>query len=126
MIRIILLLGSTALTNLELPPSVKFDFWQHKSTERDFLIRTPNIDPDDIIKDVRDSKLEEGLRSWKQFFSNFEIKQRRHKVFNYAIKNNAKIVDEKLDHIFNNLKCAVKVNLAFGFTFKNTEDGTFR
>ena len=33
---------------------------------------------------------------------------------------------EKLDHFFNNLKCAAKVNLAFGFLLKNIEDGGFR
>ena len=35
-------------------------------------------------------------------------------------------MNEKLDHFFNNLKCAAKVNLAFGFILKNVEDGGFR
>ena len=35
----------------------------------------------------------------------------------------AKIVDKKLDLFFNNLKCAAKVNLDFGFILKNIEDG---
>ena len=35
-------------------------------------------------------------------------------------------MNEKLDHFFNNLKCAAKVNLAFGFILKNIEDGGFR
>ena len=39
---------------------------------------------------------------------------------------NETIVNEKLDHFFNNLKCAAKVNLAFGFILKNIEDGGFR
>ena len=39
---------------------------------------------------------------------------------------NETIVNEKLDHFFNNLKCAAKVDLAFGFILKNIEDGGFR
>ena len=35
-------------------------------------------------------------------------------------------VNEKLDLFSNKLKCAAKVNLAFGFLLKNTEDGGFR
>ena len=36
-------------------------------------------------------------------------------------------MNEKLDHFFyNNLKCAAKLNLAFGFILKNVEDGGFR
>ena len=51
----------------------------------------------------------------------------RHKVFNYATEIlNETIVNEKLDHCFNELKRAAKVNLAFGFFLKNIEDGGFR
>ena len=56
----------------------------------------------------------------------WELERGRHK-FNYAVKTlNETIVNEKLDHLFNNLKCAAKVNLAFGFILKNIEDGGFR
>ena len=48
-------------------------------------------------------------------------------MFNYAIKTLCtKIVEEKLDHVFKNLKCVAKVNIAFGFNLKNIEDGRFR
>ena len=39
---------------------------------------------------------------------------------------NETIVNEKLDIFLNNLKCAAKVNLAFGFILKNIEDRGFR
>ena len=39
---------------------------------------------------------------------------------------NETIVNEKLDLLFNNLKCAANVNLAFGFILKNKKDGGFR
>ena len=56
-----------------------------------------------------------------------ELERARRKVFNYAVETlNETIVNEKLDHFFNNLKCAAKVNLAFGFILKNIEDGGFR
>ena len=56
-----------------------------------------------------------------------ELERERNKVFNYAVATlNETIVNEKLDHFFNNLKCAAKVNLVFGFILKSIEDGRFR
>ena len=53
-----------------------------------------------------------------------ELERATHKVFNYAVESlNETIVNEKLDHFFNNLKCAPKVILSFGFFLKNLEDG---
>ena len=71
------------------------------------------------VGDVEDHRLREELRSWQHFLVDSEPEKARHKVFNYARENlNAKIVDGKLDHFFNNLKWAAKVNLAFGFHFE--------
>ena len=36
------------------------------------------------------------------------------------------LINEKLDLVFKGLKCAAKVNLAFGFVLKNVEDGSCR
>ena len=80
-----------------------------------------------IVRDVDDHKLREELRSCQHFLVDSELERARHKVFNYAVETlNEIIVNEKLDHFFNNLKCAAKVNLAFGFILKNIEDGGFR
>ena len=35
-------------------------------------------------------------------------------------------LNDKLDYVFKELKCAAKINLAFGFVFKNFEDGLCR
>ena len=35
-------------------------------------------------------------------------------------------MNEKFDHSFDNLKFAAKVNLAFAYLLKNSEDGMFR
>ena len=39
---------------------------------------------------------------------------------------NATLVDQKLEHFFNNLRCAAEMNLAFNFTFISLEDGKSR
>ena len=77
--------------------------------------------------DVEDHRLREKLRSRQHFLVDSELERARHKVFNYTVKAlNKTVVNEKLDHFFNNLKCAAEVNLAFGFILKNIEDGGFR
>ena len=69
----------------------------------------------------------EELRSCQHFLVDSELERARHKVFNYAVETlNETIVNQKLDNFFNNLKCAAKVNLAFGFILRNIEDGRFR
>ena len=80
-----------------------------------------------MIKQVDDMNLKKELR-WCQLFPvESEHERAGQKVFNYAEENlNASIVDEKLDHFFNNLKCAAKVNLASGFIFINIKSGGFR
>ena len=85
------------------------------------------MDVEHIVGDVDDHKLREELRSCQHFFLDSELKRARHKVFNYAVETlNETIVNEKLDNFFNNLKCAAKLNLAFGFLLKSIKDGGFR
>ena len=85
------------------------------------------MDVEHIVADVEDPSLREELRSSQHFSVNSELERARNKVFNYAMETlNETIVNEKLDHFFNNLKCAAKVNLAFSFILKNIEDGGFR
>ena len=84
------------------------------------------MDVEHIEGDVEDDRLREELRSRQHFLVDSELERLRHKVFNYAVEAlNEPIVNKKLDHFFNNLKCEAKVNLAFGF-LKNIEDGGFR
>ena len=44
----------------------------------------------------------------------------------FAISPCQSLMNEKLDLVFKGLKCAAKVNLAFGFVRKNVEDGSCR
>ena len=102
---------------------------QHRNTQHGMQIGsgTRDVDVEHIVGDVEDHSLREELRCCQFFWVESEIERARHKVFNYAVEIlNETIVNEKLDHFFNNLKCAAKVNLNFGFILKNLEDGGFR
>ena len=88
---------------------------------------TKDVGVEHIVGAVEDHKFREELRSCQNFLVDSELGTERHKVFNYAVEDlNETIVNEKLDQFFNNLKCATKKNLAFGFIVKSVEDGRFR
>ena len=89
--------------------------------------RTRGVDAQHIVGEVEDHRLREELRSCQHFMVDSELERARYKVFNYTVETlNGTIVNEKLEHFFNNLKCAVKMRLAFSFILKNIEDGGFR
>ena len=101
---------------------------QHRNTQHGMQIGsgTRDVDVKHKVGDVEDHSLREELRSCQQFLVDSELERARHKVFNYAVETlNETIVNEKLDHFFNKLKCAAKVNLAFGFLLKNIEHEGF-
>ena len=51
----------------------------------------------------------------------------RQRVFNFAMSSfNMSLLNDKLDYVFKELKCAAKVNLPFGFVLKNIEGGMCR
>ena len=101
---------------------------QRKNTQHGSPIKTANVDRDEIINKVDDMNLKEELRSCHHFLVESELEQARHKMFKYAMKNlDATIVDESLDHFFNNLKYTTKMNLVVvSFCFENIEVGRFR
>ena len=86
-----------------------------------------NIDVEDIVGDVDDQSLREELQSCRHFLVDSEIQKGRHSVFIFAVNNlTAQVIEEKLDHVLDKLKCVAKPNLALGFILKNIEDGKFR
>ena len=102
---------------------------QHRNTqhgkENGSALR--DVDVEHVEGVVEDHKLREKFCSCQHFLMDSELEKVRHKLFNCAIENlNAEIVDEGLNHIFNNLKCEAKVNLASGFILRILEDGRFR
>ena len=87
---------------------------------------TRDADVEQIVGDVEDHRLREELRSCQHFLVDSELERARHRLSYYAVETLTEtIVNEKLDHFFNNLKCAAKVNLALGFNLNNIEDGGF-
>ena len=89
--------------------------------------RTRDVDVEHIAAAVEDHRLREELRSCQHFLVDLELERTRHKIFKNAVETlNERVVNEKLGHFFNNLKCTAKVNLVFGFILKNIEDGGFR
>ena len=101
---------------------------QHRNTQHGMQIgsRTRDVAVEHIVGDVEDHKLREELRSCQHFLVYSELERARHKKLNYAVETfNETIVNEILDQFFNKLKCAAKVNLAFGFILKS-KDGGFR
>ena len=77
--------------------------------------------------DVDDQSLREELESCKHFLTDTEMENGRHRVFNYAMSSfDMSLLNDKLDYVFKGLKCAAKVNLAFGFVLKKIEDGMCR
>ena len=80
------------------------------------------------FSDVGDDKsMEEELQSCTHFLVDSEIQKGRQSVFNFVVNNlRAQVIEEKLDLVLDNLKCAAKLNLALGFILKNIKDGKFR
>ena len=88
---------------------------------------TRHVNLEQLVGDVEGHSLGEALRSCQHFLVDSEHERARQKVFNYAVKTlNETIVNEKIDHFFNSLKCAAKVNLASGFILKIIEDARYR
>ena len=86
-----------------------------------------NIDVEDIVGDADDQSLGEELESCRHFLTDTEIENGRHRVFIFAMSFiDMSLLNDKLDYVFKELKCAAKVNLAFGFVLKNIEDGMCR
>ena len=102
---------------------------QHRNTQHGMQIgsRSKDVYVEHIVGDVEDHRLREELGSCQPFLVDSELERARRKIINYAVETfKETIVNEKVDHFFNNLKCAAEVNLAFGFILKNIEDGGFR
>ena len=88
---------------------------------------TRDVDVEHILGVVEDRRFREELCSCQHLLVDSELERERHKLFNYAVETlQETIVNKKIDPFFNNLKCAAKVNMAFGFISKNIKDGGFR
>ena len=99
---------------------------QHKTSEHGIQMKSPEFDVNNLVEDD-DADLKEELQACQHFLVDSELEKGRHRVFNFAMSTfDNSLIKKKLDLVFNGLKCAAKVNLAFRFVLKNVEDGSCR
>ena len=71
--------------------------------------------------------LKEKLAACQHLIDDMHSEHGRQEVFNFSLSNlDTKKINEKLDQVFANLKCAAKVNLALGFILQNVETNEYR
>ena len=99
---------------------------QHKTSEHGLQMKSAEFDVSNLLED-EDADLKEELQACQHFLVDSELEKGRHRVFNFAMSTfDNTLINTKLDLVFNGLKWAAKVNLAFGFVLKNVEDGSCR
>ena len=115
------------LCHAEFPGS--YALRRHKNTQHGTQLGfgANKIGVEDIVGFVDDRGLREELESCKHFLTDFEIKNGRRRLFSFAMSSfDMSLLNDKLDYVFKELKCAAKVNVAFGFVQKNIQDGMCR
>ena len=99
---------------------------QHKTTEHGLQMKSAEFDVRNLFE-VDNADLKEELQACQHFLVDSELEKGRHSVFSFAMSTfDNSLINKKLDLVFSGLKCAAKVNLAFGFVLKNVEDGSCR
>ena len=98
-----------------------YSLQQHRRKEHGAKQRKPSDTVADLNKIVEEEgedgeKLKEELSACQHFLVDTEMENGRHKVFNYHMsKLDTKIINEKLEEVFNKLDSAAKINIALGF-----------
>ena len=105
-----------------------FPLRQYKTSELGIQIKAAEFDVNNLLEDD-DAHLKEELKACQQFLVDSELQKGRHRVFNFAMStfDNYLVKKEFCNNlVFKGLKCAAKVDLAFGFVLKNVEDRSCR
>ena len=99
---------------------------QHKTSEHGLQMKSAEFDVSNLLEDD-DADMKEELQACQHFLVDSELEKGRHRVFNFAMSTfDNSLINKKLDLVFSGLKCAAKINLAFGFVLKNVGDGSCR
>ena len=81
--------------------------------------RAQNVHVASVKGDVDDNSLKEELEKCKHFLVDSDMEKGRHRVYNFTVDNvDPKYLLEKPDVVFDNLKSASKLNVAFDFVLK--------
>ena len=87
-------------------------------------MKSAEFDVNNLLEDDN-AYLKEELQAYQHFLADPELEKGKHRVLNFAMSIfDTSLIDKKLDLLSKGLKCAAKVNLAFGFVLKNVEDGS--
>ena len=91
-------------------------------------VRTTNRVREIMEKIDNDSEsLKEELAACQHLLDDMHAEHGRQEVFNFSLLNlDTKEINEKLNEVFANLNCAVKINLALGFLLQNIETNDYR
>ena len=109
-----------------------YSLQQHRRKEHGTKQRKPSDTIAELNRIVEEEgedgeKLKEELSACQLFLVDTEIENERHKVFNFQMcKLDTKIINEKLEKVFNKLDSAAKINIALGFVLRNIETGEYR
>ena len=97
---------------------------QHKTNEHGIRVESPEFYVNNLVEDD-EADLKEELQACQNFLVDSELENGRHRVFSFAMStSDNSLINKKLDLVFKGLKCAAKVNLAFGFVLENVEEGS--
>ena len=123
---------STVCSSFEQEFPSYYSLQQHRRKEHRAKQRKSSDTMADLNKIVQEEgddgdKLKEELSACQHFLVDTEMENRRHKVFNFQMsKLDTKIINEKLEEVFNKQDSAAKINIALGFVFRNVETGEYR
>ena len=99
---------------------------QHKTNEHGLQMKSAEFDVSNLFEDD-DADIKKELQACKHFPVDSELQKGKHRVSKFAMSTfDNSLINKKLDLVFKGLKCAAKVNLAFGFVLKNVEFGSCR
>ena len=123
---------STVCSSCEKEFLSYYSLQQHRRKEHGAKQRKPSDTVADLNKIAEEEgddgeKLKEESSACQYFLVDTEMENRRHKAFNFQMsKLDTKIINEKLEEVFNKLDSAAKINIAPGFVLRNTETGEYR
>ena len=123
---------STVCSSCEQEFPSYYSLQQHRRKEHGAKQRKTSDTVADLNKIVEeegenDEKLKEELCTCQHFLVDTEMENGRQKVFNFQIsKLDTKIINEKLEEVFNKLDSAAKINIALGFVLRNNGTGEYQ
>ena len=109
-----------------------YSLQQHRRKEHGAKQWKPSDRVADLNKIVEEEgedgeKLKEELSACQHFLVDAEMENGRLQVFNFQMsKLDTKIINEKLEEVFNKLDSAAKINIALGFVLRNVKTGENR